>query len=51
MAIYTGEGDVYVTSQLRAWLAEAGLVDVRAIELANARDGVCLVATKPNASS
>ena len=47
MAIYTGEGDVYVTSQLRAWLAEAGLVNVRPIALAAAADGVCLVADKP----
>ena len=28
MAIYTEAGDVYATSQLRAWLADAGLVDI-----------------------
>ncbi len=46
MALYTGGGDVYSTSQLRAWLAAAGLVDLREVALATAPDGICLVATR-----
>jgi SAM-dependent methyltransferase len=47
MALYTGGGDVYVTSQLRAWLTQAGLVELRELALATAADGICLVARKP----
>lgn len=44
MAIYTGDGDVYTPSQLRAWLASAGLVDIRPIAI---DDGMCWVGSKP----
>jgi hypothetical protein len=40
MAIYTEAGDVYSTSQLRAWLADAGLVDITERRLAAAPDAV-----------
>jgi hypothetical protein len=40
MAIYTEAGNVYSTSQLRAWLEDAGLVDVEERTLAAAPDAI-----------
>lgn len=51
MAIYTDAGDVYPTSQLRAWLADAGLIEVAEHRLAAAPDAVVVVARRPHASS
>jgi SAM-dependent methyltransferase len=47
MAIYTEAGDVYPTSQLHAWLAAAGLVDIEARRLVAAPDAVVLIARRP----
>jgi SAM-dependent methyltransferase len=47
MAIYTDAGDVYPTSQLRAWLAGAGLIDVVEHRLAAAPDGIVVLARRP----
>jgi SAM-dependent methyltransferase/uncharacterized protein YkwD len=47
MAIYTDEGDVYSTSQLRAWLADAGLVDIAEQRLAAAPDAIVVIARRP----
>jgi len=46
MAIYTGEGDVYPVSQLRAWLAAAGLGRIEEHTLGEAPDSVVLVARR-----
>jgi ubiquinone/menaquinone biosynthesis C-methylase UbiE len=43
MAIYTGEGDVYPVSQLRAWLAAAGFAHIEEHTLAAAPDSVVIV--------
>jgi hypothetical protein len=43
MAIYTGEGDVYPVSQLRAWLSAAGFADLEEHTLAAAPDSVVIV--------
>ena len=51
MAIYTGEGDVYPTSQLRAWLAAAGLAHIDEHRLAAAPDAVVLVARRGEPAS
>ncbi|HEX7836193.1 MAG TPA: methyltransferase, partial [Kofleriaceae bacterium] len=48
MAIYTEAGDVYPTSQLRAWLAEAGLVDIVEQRLAAAPDAIVVTGRRPN---
>jgi len=47
MAIYTEAGDVYATSQLRTWLADAGLVDIAERRLAAAPDAVVVIAHRP----
>lgn len=47
MAIYTEAGDVYPTSQLCTWLAEAGLVDIAEHRLAAAPDAVVVTARRP----
>ncbi len=47
MAIYTDAGDVYSTAQLRAWLTEAGLVDVTERRLAASPDAIVVTARKP----
>ena len=47
MAIYTGGGDVYETSQLRAWLADAGLVGLEEHRLASQPDGIVLIGHRP----
>jgi len=51
MAIYTEAGDVYATSQLRAWLADAGLVDIVERRLAAAPDAVVVIARRPTDSA
>ena len=51
MAIYTEAGDVYSTSQLRAWLAGAGLVDIVECRLAAAPDAVVVIARRPSDSA
>ena len=51
MAIYTEAGDIYATPQLRAWLADAGLVDLVEHRLASAPDSIVIVARKPRDSS
>jgi SAM-dependent methyltransferase len=48
MAIYTDAGDVYPTAQLRAWLTEAGLVDVAERRLAAAPDAIVVVGRRPS---
>jgi len=47
MAIFTGGGDVYRTSELRAWLEEAGLAGIEEHRLASSPDAIVLVGTKP----
>jgi SAM-dependent methyltransferase len=47
MAIYTEAGDVYSTAQLRAWLTEAGLIDVEERRLAAAPDAIVVTARRP----
>ena len=47
MAIYTGEGDVYEASQLRAWLAAAGLVEIEERRLACSPDAIVMIGRKP----
>lgn len=48
MALYTEAGDVYSTSQLRAWLADAGLVDLAELRLAAAPDAIVVVGRRPS---
>lgn len=48
MAIYTDAGDVYSTAQLRAWLTEAGLVEVAEHRLAAAPDAIVVVGRRPS---
>src|SRR5204862_8366021 len=47
MAIYTGGGDVYTPSQLRAWLAAAGLVGIAELRLTSQPDGIVMIAYRP----
>jgi hypothetical protein len=47
MALYTEGGDVYPISQLRAWLVDAGLVDVVEHRLAAAPDAIVVIACRP----
>jgi len=51
MAIYTEAGDVYSTSQLRTWLAGAGLVEIVERRLVAAPDAVVVIAHRPGASA
>ena len=48
MAIYTDAGDVYSTAQLRAWLTEAGLVDIAEHRLVAAPDAIVVVGRRPS---
>jgi hypothetical protein len=48
MAIYTDAGDVYSTAQLRAWLTEAGLVEIAEHRLAAAPDAIVVVGRRPS---
>jgi hypothetical protein len=47
MAIYTPGGDVYPIGQLRAWLEDAGLVDVEVRSLDTAREAVVVLGKRP----
>jgi SAM-dependent methyltransferase len=47
MAIYTDAGDVYPTAQLRAWLTEAGLIEVEDHRLVAAPDAIVVTARRP----
>ncbi|HEU4733155.1 MAG TPA: methyltransferase, partial [Kofleriaceae bacterium] len=47
MAIYTEAGDVYPPSQLRAWLADAGLVDLEERRLMAAPDAIVVLGRRP----
>lgn len=47
MALYTEAGDVYSTSQLRAWLADAGVVDIAEHRLVAAPDAIVVVGRRP----
>ena len=47
MAVYTEAGDVYPTSQLRAWLSEAGLVEIVEHRLVAAPDAVVVIGRRP----
>ncbi|HEX2690302.1 MAG TPA: methyltransferase [Kofleriaceae bacterium] len=47
MALYTEAGEVYPTSQLRAWLAEAGLGQITEHRLVAAPDAVVVIARRP----
>ena len=51
MAIYTDAGDVYPTSQLRAWLATAGLVDITLHRLSAAPDAIVVIGRRPRAEA
>jgi hypothetical protein len=51
MAAYTDAGDVYPTSQLRGWLAGAGLVDITERRLAAAPDAIVVTARRPHDSA
>ncbi|TMQ13212.1 MAG: methyltransferase domain-containing protein [Deltaproteobacteria bacterium] len=51
MAIYTEAGDAYPASQLRAWLAEAGLIDLSEGRLAAAPDAIIAIGRKPSGSA
>ena len=51
MAIYTGEGDVYPVSQLRAWLTAAGLGQIEERTLPAAPDSVVLLARRGSLAS
>jgi SAM-dependent methyltransferase len=47
MAVYTGAGDVYAGSQVRSWMAAAGLVDLEERRLDVAHDAVVIIGRKP----
>ncbi|MEO6773311.1 MAG: methyltransferase [Kofleriaceae bacterium] len=47
MAIFTGGGDVYRSSEVRGWLVEAGLTAIEEHRLASSPDAIVLVAHKP----
>ena len=51
MAIYTGGGDVYRTSQLREWLLAANLTAIEEHRLASSPDSIVLVAHKPRGAA
>lgn len=48
MAVFTVGGTVYPTSQLRAWLSAAGLVDIVEHRLAAAPDAIVVIANRPH---
>jgi len=47
MAIFTGGGDVYRTSEIRGWLVEAGLLPSGEYELASSPDSLVVMGVKP----
>jgi hypothetical protein len=47
MAVYTDAGDVYPASQLRAWLRDAGLIDIVERRLDAAPDAVVVIGRRP----
>jgi SAM-dependent methyltransferase len=47
MAVYTGGGDVYEGSQIRAWLAAAGLVEIEERRLEVSPDAFVIIGRKP----
>jgi 3-hydroxy-5-methyl-1-naphthoate 3-O-methyltransferase len=47
MAIYTDAGDVYPSSQLAAWLQNAGLVDIVERRLDASPEGVVVIGRSP----
>jgi SAM-dependent methyltransferase len=47
MAIYTDAGDVYTTSELCAWLAAAGLVDIEQHRLRSSPNAIVVIGTRP----
>ncbi len=51
MAIYTGEGDVYEASQLRAWLEAAGLIEIEERRLACSPDAIVMIGRKPRGAA
>jgi SAM-dependent methyltransferase len=51
MAIYTGGGDVYPTSQLRAWLEAAQLGAIEEHRLASSPDSIVVIAHKPRGAA
>jgi len=51
MAIFTGGGDVYRVSELRAWLLAAGLTAIEEHRLASSPDAIVLVAHKPRGAA
>jgi O-methyltransferase len=48
MALYTEGGDVYSTGELRAWLRDAGLVDITEHRLATAPDAIVVLGRRPH---
>lgn len=51
MAVYTDAGSVYETSQLRTWLAEAGLVGIEERTLASAPDAIVVIGYRPRGAT
>jgi len=51
MAVYTAAGDVHPTSQLRAWLSAAGLVDIVERRLDAAPDAIVVIGRRPISAS
>jgi len=51
MAIYTGGGDVYRTSQLREWLRAANLTAIEEHRLESSPDSIVVVAHKPRGAA
>ncbi len=47
MAVYTGGGDVYEGSQIRSWMAAAGLVDIEERRLEVSHDAIVVIGRKP----
>ncbi len=51
MAIYTGGGDVYPASQLRAWCEAAKLGAIEELRLASSPDSIVIIASKPRGAA
>ena len=51
MAIYTGAGDLYEASQLRAWLEAAGLGEIAEHRLVCSPDAIVMVGRKPRGAA
>ncbi|HWO25614.1 MAG TPA: methyltransferase [Kofleriaceae bacterium] len=47
MAVYTEGGDVHAVSRIRAWLADAGLIEIEARPLASAPEAMVVLGRRP----